>query len=405
MSLDHVRSQFPQLQKKVNGYDFVYLDSAATTLKPRRMIDRLTQYYSEEVSNVHRGAHYFSDLATENYENTRSKVAQFLNCENSNIAFTSGTTESINLVVHGLHSLAQKSSRREIVLSSMEHHSNIIPWFLWAQKEGFKIKVIELNSKDLIDIDQALNLISDQTFIVALVHMSNVLGTLNPIEPIIRRAKEMGAYSLVDAAQSVSYKPICVKTLGCDFLAFSAHKLFGPEGVGVLYGDSDLWDQMDLYKSGGGVISHVSFDHVDFISGPQRFEAGTPAIGPVIAFAEALDFFKTLDYKDIQSHESHLMNMCYKGLKDIKGFQLLGDIELKKNILSFNFKDINPLDLGTLLDQRGIAVRTGPQCAHPLIKSFSLDSVLRASFSIYNQEQDVHHFIEGIKYCQEILSG
>ena len=209
----------------------------------------------------------------------------------------------------------------------------------------------------------------------------------------------------MDAAQSISYQPISVKTLGCDFLAFSAHKLFGPEGVGVLYARSDLWDQMDIYSGGGGIVSEVSFDHVSFISGSQKFEPGTPNIGAVIAFSEAIDFFRTIDYKDIQNHEKNLITLCYEGLKEMGEFQLLGDIQYKKNILCFHFESTNSSDIGVLIDQMGIAIRTGHHCAYPLMAHFSLNNALRASFSIYNSEQDVYRFIESLKYCREILNG
>lgn len=404
-----VRSEFPQIFQQANDHPLTYLDSAATTLKPKCMIERFTQYLTNEVSNVHRGAHYFSNRATENYEKTRSEVAKFLNCKEQEIIYTSGTTDSINLVASAFDDWYGRSnfrikSKSEIVLTEMEHHSNIVPWYMLAKKYNLEIKTIPFDQEGVLDLSILDEVITDRTLIVSMVHMSNTLGNVNPVETIIQKAKEVGAYTLIDAAQSVSYLPIDVKALDCDFLAFSAHKLFGPEGLGFLYGRLEVLDQMPEYRGGGSMISHVSFDNITYLPSPQKFEAGTPNIGAIIAFAESLKFFKSLNYDDIQKHEHQLLEYCVQKLSDMPGFAPLGNVKNKKNILSFNMGTVHPADIGSIVDQMGVAIRIGHHCTQPLMQKLNLKACLRASFSIYNDTEDCDRFINALAKALEMLN-
>ncbi len=404
-----IRDEFPQLNELVYGVPLTYLDSAATTLKPRSVIERFTKYLSSEVSNVHRGAHYFSNQATQNYEKTRQSVAQFLNCQDQEIIFTSGTTDSINLVASSLDDWINRSdprikNRTEIVLTEMEHHSNIVPWYMLAQKYNLTIKVIPFTSEGILDLSDLNTLINEKTLVISMVHMSNTFGSLNPIDKLIARAKSVGAFSFVDAAQSVSYMALDVKKLECDFLTFSAHKLFGPEGLGLLYGRLDILNQMPEYRGGGSMISHVDFQEITYLPSPQKFEAGTPNIGAVITFLESLNFFTKLSYVEIQKHENQLLKYCLNKLTEIKGFTPLGDLTLKKNIISFNLKGLHPSDIGSIMDQMGVAVRVGHHCTQPLMRKLDLTSSIRASFSIYNNIEDCDRFINALLKAQEMLN-
>lgn len=408
MDLSAVRNQFPQLKQTVNGQPLVYLDSAATTLKPQVVIDRLVSYYTSEVSNVHRGAHYFSNQATENYEQARKTVAQFIAAETDEVIFTSGTTDGLNLLAYALDSKANETKRlapdrNEILLTEAEHHSNIVPWYWFAKRHGFRIKVIPFNDQGILDLDQLDHLLTEKTFLVSAVHMSNTLGTLNDAHRICKKAKEVDAFSILDVAQSISYLDISVKDLGCDFLCFSSHKLFGPEGLGVLYGKSALLNSIGFYKGGGSMISSVKFDKIDFLPSPQKFEAGTPSIGAVIAFKTAIDFFKALPKQELQAHENALVQNTHEMLSEIPGYRPLGDVALKHNILSFQIDGCHPADLGAIIDEMGIAVRVGHHCTQPIMDKLGLTSTMRASFSIYNNSQDCLEFVSALKKAREML--
>lgn len=403
-----VRSEFPQLQMKANGYPLTYLDSAATTLKPKVMIERYNQYLSGEVSNVHRGAHYFSNRATENYEKTRAEVASFLNCQDKEVIFTYGTTDAVNLVATSfdhwlIRSAIKLKNRNEIVLTEMEHHSNIVPWFMLSKKYNLVIKTIPFDDDGQLDLSKLDEIINEKTLMVSMVHMSNTFGSLNPIEKIIQRAKQVQAFSFVDAAQSISYSKIDVKALDCDFLCFSAHKLFGPEGLGFLYGRVEILDQMPEYRGGGSMISEVKFDQINYLPSPQKFEAGTPNIGAVIAFSESLKFFRALNYDQIHNHESELLNYCATRLSELPGFTPLGAVKFKKNILSFNLKGIHPADIGSIIDQMGVAIRVGHHCTQPIMRRMAVNATLRASFSIYNNLEDCDRFLSAVIKAQEML--
>lgn len=399
-----LRAEFPQFQQKPHGRPWVYLDSAATTLKPQVVIDRLTKYYSAEVSNVHRGAHYFSNLATQNYEQTRSDIARYLDAKDEEIVFTSGTTDALNLLSYALETEVKTSTRNEILLTEAEHHSNIVPWYWFAQKHNLKIKVLPIDPQTGLLLTEKLeDFLTEKTFLCSMVHMSNTLGTINNIKEICDLARQKGAFSIIDAAQSVSYMDISVKEIGCDFLCFSTHKLFGPEGLGILYGKKDLLNQIGFYKGGGSMIANVAFDKISFLDSPQKFEAGTPAIGSVIAFAEALKFFRQISKAELQVYEKMLLKTTDSLLQEIPGYTPVGEVEYKNNILSFNLEGCHPSDLGALMDEMGVAVRVGHHCTQPLINKFEKTATVRASFSIYNNEQDCVRFVEAIKKAREML--
>ncbi|MCO5112889.1 MAG: SufS family cysteine desulfurase [Bdellovibrionaceae bacterium] len=407
MGMPLIRDQFPQLLQRVNGQRLVYLDSAATTLKPQVVIERLTQYYTSEVSNVHRGAHYFSNQATENFEKSRQTVARFVGASApEEIVFTSGTTDALNLLAYALDSVAdvrKGEGRDEIVLTEEEHHSNIVPWYWFAKRHGLKIRTIPFNEKGVLELDTLKTLITEKTLLVSCVHMSNTLGTLNDVQVICARAQEVGALSIVDAAQSVSFVSLSVQEIGCDFLCFSSHKLFGPEGLGVLYGRKDLLNSMGYYRGGGSMISSVSFDEIQFLPAPQKFEAGTPSIGAVIALRTAIDFFNEIPKDELQSHERSLVHTTHEMLSEIPGYQPLGDVSFKHNILSFNIDGCHPADLGALIDEMGVAVRVGHHCTQPIMDKMGVSATLRASFSIYNNGQDCLAFVEALKKAREML--
>lgn len=405
----NIRSEFPQLLEKPYGMPLTYLDSAATTLKPKVMIERFTKYLSSEVSNVHRGAHFFSNQGTENYEKTRKLVAEFLNCQEQEIIYTAGTTDSINLVATSLDHWLMRSdyrlkNRTQIVLTEMEHHSNIVPWYILAKKYNLEILTIPFNTDGELQLESLDKLITEKTLMVSVVHMSNTFGSLNPVDKIITKAKSVGAYTFVDAAQSVSYMPIDVQKLGCDFLTFSAHKLFGPEGLGILFGKLEILDQMPVYRGGGSMISSVAFDEITYLQAPQKFEAGTPNIGAVIAFAESLQFFSSLNYSDIQAHEKQLLETCIARLSELKGFEPVGALSNKANILSFNLKGIHPADMGSIMDQMGVAIRVGHHCTQPLVRKLGLNATMRASFSIYSNIEDCDRFVNAVIKAQEMLN-
>ncbi len=402
-----VRSEFKQLNNLVGGNPLTYLDSAATTLKPKVMVDRFAKYLQYEVSNVHRGAHYYSNLATQNYEATRTKVAGFLNSKPEEIIFTQGTTDSINLVAQSLKALISKNdlkSRNEILLTEMEHHSNIVPWYLAAKELNLVIKTIPFDIDGQLDLSDLKNLITDKTLIVSIVHMSNTFGSLNPVEEIFTLAKDKGCLTFLDAAQSVSYLPLDVQKLYCDFLTFSAHKLFGPEGLGFLFGKYDVLKDLGLYRGGGSMISKVGFDEITFLPPPQKYEAGTPNIGAVIAFKESLEFFMNLSYEDLQNHEAKLIKYCVEGLSQVAGFKPLGHTKHKKNILSFNLEGLHPADIGSIVDQMGVAIRVGHHCTQPLMTKMNISGSLRASFSIYNNLEDCDRLINAVKKAEELLN-
>ncbi len=404
LNMDEIRSQFPALTQKVHGHDLVYLDSAATTLKPKVVIDRIAKFYSYETANVHRGAHHLADAATGEFEAARETIRQFVGAESTEeIIFTRGTTESINMVAdtYGAHYL---NERDEIVVTEMEHHSNLVPWQVLAQKKKCVLKYIEVLANgelDLVSLDQV---ITKKTKIVAFTGCSNILGTLTPIETIVKKAKSVGAVTLLDAAQYVSQKKVDVKKLGVDFLVFSAHKLFGPFGFGVLYGRKEILNEMPAYQYGGSMISTVDFQKTTFNVLPFKFEAGTPHVEGAVGTKTAIDFFNQIDKTKLFDYEQNLMKMAEAELNTIEGLHLFGQAKEKAAIVSFNFKGLHHSDLGQILDQYGIAVRVGNHCTQPLLKKFGLTGTVRASISIYNNQNDIEKLIDGVKKAKRMLT-
>ena len=395
----NIRNEFPQLSQ--HQEPMVYLDSAATTLKPKGVIEALVQHYSLKTSNVHRGAHKWSDEATTEFENARSKVAQFLGSKAEEIIFTRGTTESINLVASSLTQGFKEGD--EILLTQMEHHSNIVPWQLMAERMKLVLKYIPVTDSGELDLSQIKSLLTARTKVVSLVYISNSLGTINPIEEVILAARKVGAYVVLDAAQAVSVLPIDVKKLDCDFLAFSGHKLFGPTGIGVLFGKLDLLKSLPPYQGGGSMISEVFESHSTFLEPPHRFEAGTPAIAEAIALRSAIEFVTQIGFNKIQSHKKQLLSAAESELQEIPGLKILSRAQAKANIVSFNILGAHPSDVGAILNQQGVAVRAGHHCCQPLMKRFKIPGTVRASFSVYNTLSDVKALVNAVKKASEIL--
>lgn len=396
LNIDQIRGLFPVLHQEVHGKPLIYLDNAATTQKPQSVLDALSTYYSHDNSNIHRGAHTLADRATRYYETTRESVREFINAkESAEIIFTKGTTESINLV-------AQTFGRKfigkddEIIISTLEHHSNIVPWQMLCEEKGAILKIIPITESGEIILEEFQKLLSPKTKLVSIVHASNALGTINPVKKIIAAAHEIGAKVLLDGAQSTSHLEIDVQDLDCDFLAFSAHKLYGPTGLGVLYGKRELLEAMPPFLGGGEMIKEVTFEKTTYNDIPFKFEAGTPNIADVIAFKSSLDFIKSLGKKNIKMHEDDLLAYSNELLTSIKGFIPVGTASEKVSVLSFNIKDMHPFDVGVMLDANGIAVRTGHHCTQPLMKRLGLEGTVRASFAVYNTKSEIEKLAESV---------
>jgi len=405
MSLDvkKIRSQFPCLDQKINGKDLIYLDNAASTLKPLKVINALNQHYSKETSNIHRGVHTLSEQGTVKYEESRRTIQKFIGAEfDHEVIFTKGTTDALNLLANSFGD-AYLEPGDEILLSTMEHHSNIVPWQLIAEKKGAIIKEVPINKKGEIILDEYKKLLNKRTKMVSIVYISNSLGTINPIKEMIQMAHEVGAYFCVDAAQAVAHKKIDVQELDCDFLAFSGHKIYGPTGIGVLYGKQDLLNQMPPYQGGGDMIDAVSFEKTTYNTLPFKFEAGTPHIAGAICLKDAIDYVTELGLEEIEKYENELLDYATKKIKEIEGITLIGEADQKCSVLAFCLENSHPHDVGTLLDKQGIAVRTGHHCTQPLMKFFNIVASIRASFSIYNTKEEVDTFIEAIKKTKEFL--
>ncbi len=406
--MSRVRSNFPALEQKVFDQPLVYLDSAATTLKPKKVIDRLLHYYSFETANVHRGAHFLSDRATEAYEAARLTVKKFINVGDAGeIIWTRGTTESINLVAASYAGLHLKSGD-EIILSQLEHHSNIVPWQMVAEKKGLKIHFVPMTAAGDYDYATYERMLSAKTRFVSVVHASNSLGTIVDVKRVIEAAHKVGAKVLVDAAQSAPAMPIDVQDLNCDFMAFSGHKTFGPYGIGVLYGKKDLLNQMEPYQGGGSMIDAVTEEKTTFLQAPHRFEAGTPNISGVLGLAVAIDYLNDIGFKNIIEHERALLHSAYARLSQMKDIQIYGLHETApekvSNILSFNFKRAHASDIGHLLNQQGVAVRTGHHCTQIVMKNLGITGTIRASFSIYNNENDIERLATGLEKARRIIN-
>ena len=403
IDIQKIRADFPILHQQVNGKPLVYLDNGATTQKPQVVIDALANYYSTTNSNVHRGAHTLSDQATQMFEDARITMQKFLNAEKSEeIIWTRGTTESINLVAQTWVRSNVKAGD-EIIISGMEHHSNIVPWQMVCEQTGAILKVIPVLDDGSLDYDGYLKLLSDKTKFVAVVHVSNALGTLNPVENIIREAHKVGAKTLIDGAQAVAHWNIDVQALDCDFYAFSGHKLFGPTGLGVLYGKEALLNAMPPYQGGGEMILHVSFEKTTYNVLPYKFEAGTPNIAGAIAMAAAVDYLNSLDRVALAKHEDALLARANELAAQTDGIRLIGTSDKKASVFSFLIEGTHPHDVGTLLDQQGIAVRTGHHCAMPVMEQFKIPGTVRASFTFYNTLEEVDALFKAIEKVKMFL--
>lgn len=401
--IDELRVQFPALTQKVNGHELVYLDSAATTLKPYSVIERLTKFYSYETANVHRGAHYLSDAATSEFEKARETIRKFIGAESiEEIIFTKGTTESINMVAdcYGDQFLSEGD---EIVITEIEHHANIVPWQQLALRKKCVLKYISVMEDGQIDLTSMNEMITERTKIVAFTACSNILGTITPVTEIIQKAKSVGAMTLMDAAQYVTQKHINVKELGVDFLAFSAHKLFGPFGFGVLYGKKEFLEQMPPYQTGGSMIASVEQQSTTFNHLPFKFEAGTPHVAGAVGTNSAIEFFDSYNLEGIFQHEQSLMNHLQNELKAMGGVRIIGEAAQKAAIVSFLVDGTHHSDVGQILDQQGIAVRVGHHCTQPLLKKLGLTGTVRASISIYNNQSDIEKLIDGVKKAKRML--
>jgi len=382
----------------------VYLDNAATTQKPLSVIERIDTFYKKSNANIHRGAHHLANVSTEYFEHTRELTRALVNArETAEIIFTSGTTDSINLVAQtwGRQNIGAGD---EILLSMLEHHSNIVPWQLLAEETGAIIKVIPIHENGTWQVDSLDTLISDRTKLVAVNHVSNALGTINPIEILIAKAHAAGAKVLIDGAQSVTHMPIDVQALDCDFFCFSAHKLYGPTGVGVLYGKCELLEAMPPWRGGGEMIKSVSFEKTTYNELPHKFEAGTPHIAGVIGFGAALEFVQSLAWSDVEAHKKEILSQATSALLNIEGLRIFGTASTKAPVISFNVGNLHPFDIGTLLDQQGVAVRTGHHCTEPLWNYYQVPGTVRASFAIYNTQEEIQTFVTALKKAITLLS-
>ena len=400
--LNKIRDQFPILDQKINGEDLIYLDNAASTQKPKSVINAIKDYYENDHSNVHRGVHTLSVRATEAYENARVKVAEFLNSPNVHqIIFTKGTTDSINLIASSVTNLVQKDD--EILITSMEHHSNIVPWQELCKRTGAVLKVIPINKNGELLIDEYANMISSRTKIISIVHLSNTLGTINPVEDIIEIAKSHDVITVIDGAQAAGHLPIDVQKLDCDFYLFSGHKIFGPTGIGVLYGKENILNEIDPYQFGGEMILKVTFEETTYNDLPHKFEAGTPNIAGAVGIGASIDFINGLDRDLAHQHEMSLHDYALEKLEEIEGVRIIGNASNKSAIISFVIDGLHPHDIGTIINQKGIAVRTGHHCTMPLMDFYSIPGTVRASFSIYNNHSEVDKLIDAIKLAIKML--
>ena len=403
VDIQKIREDFPILSRTVYGKPLVYFDNGATTQKPRLVVDALVDEYYSVNANVHRGVHYLSQQATELHEASRETVREFINAHSTNeVVFTRGTTESINLLVSSFGDEFMEEGD-EVIVSVMEHHSNIVPWQLLAARKGIAIKVIPMNDKGELLLDEYEKLFSERTKIVSVVHVSNVLGTVNPVKEMIDAAHALGAYALVDGAQAIQHIPVDVRALDCDFFAFSGHKVYGPTGVGVLYGKRSLLEQMPPWQRGGEMIKEVRFEKTTYNELPFKFEAGTPDFIGVVGLGEALEYVKRIGLQEIAEYEHGLMDYAMKQVREVPGIILYGDAANKSSVISFGIEGIHPFDLGTLLDKMGIAIRTGQLCAEPVMQHYGVQGMARASIAMYNTREEIDVFCEGLRKIEKIF--
>ena len=402
-NVDEIRKDFPILNREVNGYPLVYFDNAATSQTPKQVIEAIVDYYSNYNANIHRGVHSLSQEATDKYEGARRKIQQHFNAEKAHeIIFTSGTTHGINLVASGFASILKKGD--EILVSALEHHSNIVPWQMLCEKTGAILKVIPMNDQGELIYESFEELLSEKTKMVFLNHVSNALGTINPIKKIIDKAHEKGAAVLIDGAQAAPHIKADVQALDVDFYVVSAHKMCGPTGVGILYGKEEWLNKLPPYQGGGEMISTVSFEKTTYADLPHKFEAGTPNICGGIAFGAAIDYMNSIGFEAIARYEDELLDYATLKLQEIEGMKLYGTSREKTAVISFNIEGLHPYDIGTLVDKMGIAVRTGHHCAQPIMDFYKIPGTVRASFSFYNTKEEIDRFIEAVKKAKSMLS-
>lgn len=400
----NIREQFPILKITANGKPLVYLDNGATTQKPQCVIDRIVKYYTEENSNIHRGTHYLSELSTEAFEHSRDTVAKFINArKREEIVFTKGTTDSINLVADTF-STKYLAEGDEVIVTQLEHHSNIVPWQIACEKKGAVLKVLPITEKGDLMVEKLPELMTDRTKIIAVAHVSNVLGTINPVKDIVAIAHSRGIPVLVDGAQGIPHIKVDVQELDCDFYCFSGHKMYAPMGVGVLYGKEKWLNDLPPYQGGGEMIGTVTFARTTYNDLPYKFEAGTPNVEAVLGLETAIDFMDSIGYDAIMQHENELLRYCTEELKKTDGVRIYGESEFKSGVISFLINGIHPFDVGTLLDKiSGVAVRTGHHCAEPLMDFYGIPGTVRASFAVYNTLEEVDVFISGLKKAVMML--
>ncbi len=402
LDINKIRADFPILTQKVNGKPLVYFDNGATSQKPQIVIDAISKYYQEINANIHRGVHTLSQLATDAYEVSRGKIQKHINAKHAyEVLFTSGTTHGINLVTNGFTSILKPGD--EVLVSALEHHSNIVPWQMLCERTGATFKVIPMNDEGELIIAELDKLLSHKTKIVAVNHISNALGTINPIKYMIEKAHEVGAAILIDGAQAVPHIKPDVQELDCDFYVFSGHKICGPTGIGILYGKEDWLNKLPPYQGGGEMIKEVTFEKTTYAGLPNKFEAGTPNIAGGIVLGTAIDYMNNIGFENIAAYEHELLAYGTKKLLEIEGLKIYGTAKEKTSVISFNIEGIHPYDIGTIIDKLGIAVRTGQHCAQPIMDFFKIPGTIRASFAFYNTKEEIDVMVEAIKKAKMML--
>lgn len=401
-SVREVREQFPALRRQIYGKNLIYFDNGATSQKPQIVLDAINRVYSKDNANIHRGVHYMSQKATNEFEDARKTIQTYLNATKpEEIIFTKGTTDGINLVAFSFGELLQSGD--EIIITAMEHHSNIVPWQMLCQRKNLTLRIAPINLKGELIIEEFDKLLNNKTKLVAVTHISNTLGTINPVKDLAQKAHAVGAKILVDGAQSIQHMKIDVRDLDCDFYVFSSHKVFGPTGVGVLYGKEAILEKMPPYQGGGDMIAKVTFEKTTYNELPFKFEAGTPHIAGGICLGTAINFLNQYDLKEIQSYEREIADYAQDLLDTFEDMEIYGRAKHKTSVVSFGMKGIHPFDLGTLLDKQGIAVRTGHHCTQPLMDFFKIPGTVRASFAFYNTREEVDFFIEAVEKSINLL--
>lgn len=402
LDIQAIRNDFPILTQTVNGKPLVYFDNAATSQKPQVVIDAISNYYGTINANIHRGVHTLSQLATDAYEQSRQKIQTHLNAKHSyEVLFTAGTTHGINLVAHGFAAFVKAGD--EVMVSAMEHHSNIVPWQMLCERTGAKLTVIPMNEKGELIIEEFEKLLNEKTKIVAVNHISNSLGTINPIEHIIKKAHEVGAAVLIDGAQAAPHLKIDVQALDCDFYTFSGHKTCGPTGSGILYGKEEWLDKLPPYQGGGEMIKEVTFEKTTYAGLPHKFEAGTPHIEGGIVLGTAIDYLNSIGLDNIMAYENELLRYGNEKLQEIEGIRFIGTAAKKTSVISFNVGEIHPYDIGAIVDKMGIAVRTGHHCTQPVMNFFNVPGTVRASFAFYNTKEEIDALVQAVLKAQRML--